>query len=233
MNESIKIPSTLILGGAVLGALTGTTAALVSYVRRETIRRGYPAWEECNCDFKTQQTIFQVWHSRLSQRGETIVTQEWGLYLVHLPRWLRRTLHHAAQTIAVLNLRNRYVERVTLTPQQSYQFAAILHASTTNEDLPEPIYADDTFVTWRREILHYPTYLFDACLSRLYPVNVAPEQVHTLEGLPALWDTASNLPLPTEGTLLNTPEGTRIDRIGWSPTQITYCTARVKTSIPV
>lgn len=213
----------------MLGALAGTTTALILYVRQESTRRGYPTWDECECDFKLQQTIFQVWHSRLSQRGETIVAQEWGLYLLHLPHWLRRLLHHSAQTIAILNPRRRYIERVTLTPQQSYQFAAILHTSTTNEDLPEPLYEDEAFVTWRREILHFPTYLFDACISRLYPVNVAPEQLHTLEGLPALWDTSSNLPLPTAGTLLKTPEGTRVDCIGWSPTQITYCTARVKS----
>ena len=231
LKESNKTRSLVLLGGILLGTVVGTTATVIRYVRHEIHRRGYPAWNECDCDFKTQQTIFQVWHSRLNQRGETIVAQEWGIYLVHPPHWIRRTLHYSAQVLAVLNPYRRYVERVTLTPQQSYQFAAILHASSTNEDLPEPLYEDETYVTWRREVLHFPSYLFDASLSRLYPVNVSAEQARSIEGLPALWDHTSNLPLPTEGTLLHTPEGTRVDYIGWAPTQITYCTARVKSTL--
>src|SRR6266571_2968745 len=43
---------------------------------------------------------------------------------------------------------------------------------------------------------------------------------------PAVWDPQSNLPLPTEGELLDTPIGTRIDYIGWTPSQISYCTVR-------
>ncbi|GCE17736.1 hypothetical protein [Dictyobacter kobayashii] len=50
---------------------------------------------------------------------------------------------------------------------------------------------------WRREVLHFPRYLFDACLRRLYPVNVSSERLTREEGLPALWDPTSNLPLPT------------------------------------
>ncbi|GCE25598.1 hypothetical protein KDA_10820 [Dictyobacter alpinus] len=212
--------------GTALGVVTGTTSLLVSYIRREIARRGYPSWEECRCDFKTQETIFQVWHSHHEQRGETIISQEWGVYLVHLATPLRKLLHHSTQALAILNPLHRYIERVTLSPQQSYQFAGILHASTTNEDLPEPTFQDDSYVVWRREILHVPHHLFDACLRRLYPVNLPPSRISSVEALPALWDHASNLPLPNEGTLLETPVGTRIDCIGWAAAQISYCTAR-------
>ncbi|WP_126549372.1 hypothetical protein [Dictyobacter kobayashii] len=107
--------SLLIISGTVVGAVAGTTSLLVRYVRQEIQRRGYPSWQECHCDFKTQKTIFQVWHSRHEQRGETIIAQEWGTYLVHPPTWIRYLLHHSTQTLAVLNPLGRYIERVTLT----------------------------------------------------------------------------------------------------------------------
>ncbi|WP_149401540.1 hypothetical protein [Dictyobacter arantiisoli] len=216
----------LIWSGASLGTLAGTTAMLVCYVRNEIQRRGYPSWQECRCEFKTQPTIFQVWHSRHEQRGETIIAQEWGTYLVEPPHWLRYLLHISTQIIATFNPLGHYIERVTLSPQQSYQFAAILHASATNEDLPEPIFQEESYVVWRREILHFPNYLFDACLRRLYPVNIPPERFEKVEELPALWDPTNNLPLPNDGPLLDTPVGTRIDCIGWAPAQISYCTVR-------
>ena len=216
----------LIVSGALIGTVAGAASLLGRYVQREIQRRGYPTWRECQCDFKTQDTIFQVWHSRHEQRGETIIAQEWGTYLVHPPTWLRALLHHSTQVLAVLNPFGHYIERVTLSPQQSYQFAAILHASATNEDLPEPTFKDDLYVIWRREVLHFPRYLFDAYLRRLYPVNVSSERLTQEESLPALWDPTSNLPLPNEGPLLETPVGTRIDCIGWAPAQISYCTMR-------
>ncbi|GCE03951.1 hypothetical protein KDAU_12800 [Dictyobacter aurantiacus] len=226
MKVSTNKQQLFIIAGALIGTVAGATSLLVHYVRQEIERRGYPSWHECRCEFKTQETIFQVWHSHHEQRGETIIAQEWGTYLVKPPLWLRSFLHYATQTLAVLNPFGRYIERVTLSPQQSYQFAAILHASTTNEDLPEPTYQDDLYVIWRREVLHFPRYLFDAYLRRLYPVNVPEDRLTQEEGLPALWDPASNLPLPNEGSLLETPVGTRIDCIGWAPAQISYCTAR-------
>jgi hypothetical protein len=215
-----------ILASITLGTVAGATSMLIRHVRHEIQRRGYPAWDECRCDFKTQPTIFQVWHSRHEQRGETIIAQEWGTYLVQPPIWLRRFLHSSTQILATLNPLGYYIERVTLSPQQSYQFAAILHASTTNEDLPEPMFQEETYVVWRREILHFPSYLFDACLRRLYPVNMPLSKVEHIEGLPALWDPTNNLPLPNDGPLLETPVGTRIDCIGWAPAQISYCTVR-------
>ena len=226
MKVSTNKRSLLLVTGTTLSVATGATSLLIRYVRREIQRRGYPGWEECQCDFKNQETIFQVWHSRHEQRGETIVSQEWGTYLVHPPTWLRQLLHHSTQALAVINPLDRYIERVTLSPQQSYQFAGILHASTTNEDLPEPDFQNESYVVWRREILHVPRYLFDACLRRLYPVNLPPARVSDVEALPVLWDPANNLPLPNEGPLLDTPVGTRIDCIGWAPAQIAYCTVR-------
>lgn len=226
MEASKNKRSLTVVTGTTLGMLAGATTLLARYVLQEIERRGYPSWDECQCDFKTQTSVFQVWHSRHEQRGETIIAQEWGIYLVRLPLWLRHFLHHAAQWVATLNPLDRYLERVTLTPQQSYQFAAILHASSTNEDLPEPTYQEDAYIIWRREIVHFPRSLFDACLRRLYPVNLPAERIHGLEGLPVLWDPTTNLPLPNGGPLLSTPIGTRIDYIGWTPAQISYCTAR-------
>lgn len=223
----IKKKRTAFVLSSVVLATTATTAALLRYVRREMQNRGYPSWDECRCDFKSQSTIFQVWNSHHEQRGETIVTHEWGIYLVKPAQWFRHLMHYSAQTLAILNPRNRYVERVTLSPQKAYLFAAMLHASISNEDLSEEFISDQSYIVWRREILHFPRYVFDACISRLYPAQVAPERFAQAEPLPALWDPASSLPLPSEGPLLETPPGTRIDCIGWTPSQIAYCTARV------
>lgn len=227
MKGSAMTRGTLLLTGTIIALTSGTIAGLMSYAQREIQRRGYPGWQECRCDFKTEQIIFQVWHSRHKQRGETIVAQEWGAYLVNPPQWLRQFLHYSTQFITVIKPDGHYVERVTLSPQESYQFASILHASTTNEDLPELPPEERAYITWRREVLHLPRYFFDAYLRRIYPAHIAADQVARAEGLPALWDPFSNLPLPTEGTLLEVPNGTRIDCIGWSPSQISYCTARL------
>jgi hypothetical protein len=226
-NEQTR--STIILSSAVLAS--GALVSLIGYARREIQRRGYPSWNECRCDFKLQQVIFQVWHSHHEQRGETIVAQEWGVYLINPPQWLRQLLHYSTQFITVLKPDGSHFERVTLSPQESYQFASILHASTTNEDLPELPQEEREYITWRREILHFPRYFLDAYLRRLYPVHIAPHQVAQTEGLPALWNPISNLPLPSEGTLLDVPDGTRVDCIGWSPSQISYCTARLDEEI--
>ncbi len=69
---------------------------------------------------------------------------------------------------------------------------------------------------------------FLATIRRLYPTHIPQERMATAQPLPALWDPQSNLPLPTEGELLETPLGTRIDCIGWTPSQISYCTVRTK-----
>jgi hypothetical protein len=228
VEENTRIRTLLLIGGFTIGFTTGTLVTLKHYVQQEIYRRGYPSWEECRCDFKTQPIIFQVWHSRNRQQGETIVSQEWGMYLVQPPRWLRHLLHSSAQTLAIMNPRKHQLERVTLSPQESYQFASLLHARTTNEDLPEPPPEEHSYIAWRRENLHFPRYLFDVNIQRLYPAHIAPERLHHAEDLPVLWDQQSNLPLPTEGgALIKTPIGTHIDYIGWSPTQISYCTARI------
>ncbi len=229
MKGSEKTRNTIILTAALFAS--GALISLLNYALREIERRGYPSWDECQCDFKLQQTIFQVWHSYHEQRGETIVAQEWGMYLVNPPQWLRQLLHHSTQFITVLKPGDNYLERVTLSPQESYQFASILHASTTNEDLPELPQDEREYITWKREVLHFPRYFLDAYLRRLYPMHIASDQVAQAEGLPALWDPVSNLPLPSEGTLLDVPDGTRIDCVGWSPSQISYCTARLTEDI--
>lgn len=231
MKGNEKTRSALMLTGAVVAS--GVLISLINHARHEIERRGYPSWEECRCDFKLQHIIFQVWHSHHEQRGETIVAQEWGLYLVNPPQWLRQLLHHSTQFITAIKPGGNYLERVTLSPQESYQFASILHASTTNEDLPELPQDEREYITWRREVLHFPRYFLDAYLRRLYPVHIAPELVAQAEGLPVLWNPASNLPLPSEGTLLDIPGGTRVDCIGWSPSQISYCTARLAEELDV
>lgn len=206
---------------AFVGSATGILATLGAFARREIRRRGYPSWEHCRCEYKVQPTVYHVLYSRHERRGETIVSQEWGISLPHPPLWLRRLLHHSSQALAALHPFNSYVERVTLSPQEAYQLAALLRGNQEN-DLPLT-----TQVAWKREVLRLPRHLFDHCIRRLYPVEIQPERITRAQPLPALWDLRSNLPLPFEGNLLATPPGTRIDYIGWTPAQISYCTARL------
>lgn len=209
---------------ALAAGAVGAIVALGSYARGEVARRGYPSWDECHCNFKSNKTIFLVWYSRNQPRGETIVLQEWGVPLTNAPLWLRRLLHHGTQTLAIFSPLNRYVERVVLSPQEARQFAHMLYSSN-GEDEDEQ---ENTHIIWRREILHVPHHLFDAYIRRLYPIHVTQERSQQGQSLPILWDPKASLPLPSEGALLETPAGTRIDTIGWSPTQISYCTARVR-----
>lgn len=229
MKEISGARGIFVLGSlAAVSAAAGGVAALARHVQREIERRGYPSWEDCNCELKREKAIFQVLHSHHDQRGETIVLHEWGIYLYKPPLWLRRFLHHAAQVIAALNPKGNYVKRVTLLPQEAPQFAALLRASFSNsEELSQDYEQSSSYVVWRREVLHFPHYLFDACVRRLYPAHVSPERLTQTEPLAALWDPRSNLPLPTEGAVLATPPDTRIDCIGWTPTQVSYCTARL------
>jgi hypothetical protein len=205
----------------VVGATAGALTTLGSYVRREIRRRGYPAWDRCRCDFKSQPTFFQVWHSQHQRRGETIFAEEWGILLSNPPQWLRRLLHHSSQVAAALNPRGNYVERVALSPQEAPR-------APTRTPARAPAPTVRTHVVWKREILYAPRHFFDKCIRRLYPTHISQERIATAQPLPALWDPQSNLPLPTEGELLETPLGTRIDCIGWTPSQISYCTVRTK-----
>ena len=228
MKETAKTRGIIILTGLALGTTTGMMTMLGRYVRHEIDRRGYPSWDACRCDYKIKQYIFQVLYSRNEQRGETIVSQEWGIYLLKPPLWLRRILHHGSQVAAVLNPRGRYVERVTLSPQEARQLAALLHTATSNEEPSEESLLENVHIVWRRELLHIPRYSLDVCIRRLYPAQIPQERRALAQPLPAIWDPHSNLPLPSEGTLLETPIGTRIDYIGWTPVQISYCTARLE-----
>src|SRR6266571_5439498 len=134
MRRTSSVRKRLIVISVALGAITGAATSLGSYVRQEIKRRGYPSWEDCQCDFKNKQTVFQVWHSHHERRGETIVSQEWGSYISHPAPWLRRLMHYSAQVIATLNPRGRYVERVTLSPQKTPRFVTLLHSPGSNEE---------------------------------------------------------------------------------------------------
>lgn len=226
MKETPTTRGTILLGVVALGATASVLTSLGKFVNREIRRRGYPSWEACQCEFKQSDAIFQVWHSRHQRRGETIVAHEWGSYLTHPAPWLRRFLHYSSQVFATLNLGSRYLERVTLSPQEAYQFARLLHSSASDEEL-----ASNAQIVWKREILHYPGYPFGICTRRLYPAHVSEERSAEAQPIPALWDPRRDLPLPTEGTLLDTPIGTRVDYIGWTPSQISYCTARVNPAV--
>jgi hypothetical protein len=224
----------LIAGSVTLGVAAGSLTVLARHVRREIQRRGFPSWEECQCELKTQQTVFQVWHSHHEQRGETTVTHEWGVYLTHPAQWQRRLLHHSAQVLATLNPFRHYVEHIALRPQEARQYTTLLHTGSSTEIQPEERAGDDTpesYVVWRSEVLHFPRYLFDACVRRLYPAHIARERLPQAQALPAIWDSQSNIPLPLDGPLQNTPLGTRVDYIGWTPAQISYCTARLKPEL--
>ncbi|HET7638109.1 MAG TPA: hypothetical protein VFK47_05145 [Ktedonobacteraceae bacterium] len=210
----------------VVGATAGALTTLGSYARSEIRRRGYPLWSNCKCDFKASPTIFQVWGSQHEQRGETIYTEEWGLNLSNPPQWLRRFLHDSAQVLAALNPIGNYVERVTLSPQEARQLAFLLHATSAEEDQEEEESSPFTHIVWRSEVLYTPHHLFDKCIRRIYPAHLPQERIANAQPLPTLWDPQTNLPLPTEGRLLETPTGTRIDCIGWASSQISYCTAR-------
>lgn len=231
MSEPHGTPATknsLFFTTIAVAATAGTLLSLNGYIRREKVRRGYPSWVECQCDYKTQTVIFQVWYSRHEQRGETIVSHEWGSYLVNPPLWLRQFLHNSSQVIAILNPWRHYVERTVLNPQEAQQFASILRGNTARqEETTETEEQERDHVSWRREVLHFPRYLFDVFMRRIYPVHIARERIAQAKPLQALWDPHINRPTTTEGSLLETPLGTRIDYIGWSPSQISYCTARL------
>lgn len=230
MKEMDSLRSTFVVTSLAVGGIAAL-AALGGYVRREIQRRGYPSWEACRCDFKYKQNIYQVWFSRHERRGETVVAEERGIYLVNPALWLRRLLHSGSQVIAILNPRSRYLERVLLSPQEARQFAVLLRTGN-GEDLDAAPEQETGQIVWRREILHVPRYLFDTYIRRLYPTPVSQEQIERNPydpSLPALWDPHTDLPLPTEGALLHTPNGTRVDYIGWTPSQISYCTARLKS----
>jgi hypothetical protein len=217
--------------GLSLGVSAGLLAGLGGYVQREIQRRGYPTWHECPCEYKNQQVIFQVWYGRHEQQGETIVSQEWGTYLINPPPLLRRVLHHCSQVLAVLNPRGRYIERITLTPQQAQHFASLLRSlyaeNAEQEESKESVSTRTDHVIWRREVLHSPRSIFDLSMRRLYPVHLSAERATQAQALPALWDPHRNLPLTSEGSLLNLNIGTRVDCIGWTASQISYCTARL------
>ncbi|MBO0778780.1 MAG: hypothetical protein J2P37_08120, partial [Ktedonobacteraceae bacterium] len=143
------------------------------------------------------------------------------------PLWLRRLLHHGSQILAALTPIGHHVERVMLTPQEARQFALMLYSSSAGEEEAEEYAEENSHIIWRHEVLHVPRHPFDAYTRRLYPIHVSHERSQQSEPLPTLWDPQNNLPLPSEGALLETPPGTRIDSIGWSPSQISYCTARL------
>lgn len=231
-KTTLRRTSTLLISAAAALGAAGVLAKVNRYVRTEMQRRGYPSWDACRCNFKSQNVIFLVCHSRHQQRGETVVSQEWGFPVINPPSWLRRILHYSAQVSAILNPANRYVERALITPQEAQQFAHIVQSASTNEEINEASTQQEAFVIWRREVLHVPTRALDDYTRRLYPVHVAPRDSETLPSLPVLWDPSSQLPLPSEGVLLETPTGTRIDYIGWTPSQISYCTTRQATVAP-
>jgi hypothetical protein len=190
-------------------------------------QRRYPTWDECHCNFKAQKLIFLVYHSRHEQRGETVVSHEWGIPLSDPPAWLRRILHYSAQASAILNPTRRYVERLMITPQKAQQFALTPQTTSVGEESTQAQTRKDAFIIWRREVLHVPRHALDAYTRRLFPVEVLSRQSEQLPSLPVLWDPASKLPLPLEGGLLDAPTGTRFDCIGWTPAQVSYCTVRL------
>lgn len=246
MRDRSRTRNLVMLTSVVFGTVS-MLSILNRYVRQEMQKRGYPSWDICHCSFKNQRTVFLVCHSRHEQRGETIVSQEWGIPLNDPPEWLRHFLHVGAQVGAILNPYGRYVERVTITPHEAQHFAVLLHSALTNEaseanetneaneakevnetkeEVAQAGSPDTSYLIWRREVLHVPRYAFDPYTCRLYPVQVSQERSTQVQPLPALWDVTSKLPLPGGEPLLETPTGTRIDYIGWTPSQISYCTVR-------
>jgi len=224
-NDVARRVLTLTWTSFAIGATAGAITTLSRHVRREIRHRRYPTWEDCHCAFKSQDNIFQVLFSRHEQRGETVFAEEWGLTLSHPPQWLRRLLHHGSQVCATLNPNGNYVERVSLNPQEASKLASLLFAAASNEDAARET---GPHIVWRREVLYSPRHFFDKSMRHLYPAHIPEERVASAEPLAALWDPRSNLPLPNEGELLEIPDGTRIDCIGWTPTQISYCTARIQ-----
>lgn len=213
-----------VLTGVAFSAASAFTI-LNQYVSREMKKRGYPTWQQCRCDFKVQRTIFLIYRSHHRQQGETFISQEWSIPLYDPPAWLRCALHHCAQIIAILNPTRRYVERVLLAPQKAQQITLEPRPITSDEEGTVIEQQAGAYIIWRREVLHVPHHFFDVYTRRLYPAYISYEQ--QAQALPVLWDTTGNMPLPLEGTLLDAPTGTRFDYIGWTPSQIAYCTARI------
>ncbi|HEY7418294.1 MAG TPA: hypothetical protein VH593_24145 [Ktedonobacteraceae bacterium] len=224
LRDRLAARKLITLTGVALSA-AGAFTILNQYVSHEMKNRGYPAWKQCRCDFKAQHTVLLIYRSRHKQQGETFISQEWSIPLYNLPVWLRRTLHHCAQVIAIFNPTRRYVERALLVPQEAQQFALKPRPITDDEEGTVMEQQTGAYIIWRREVLHVPHHFFDVYIRRLYPAYISDEQ--QAQALPVLWDVASDMPLPLEGTLLDTPLGTKFDYIGWTPSQTSYCTARI------
>jgi hypothetical protein len=181
---------------------------LALLVRREIAHRGYPSWDTCRCRFKLDESFFQVWHSWSEQQGDTLVEHEFGLNITRPPQWLRRSLHYGAQICAILNPWQRYVERVDIS------------RSVTGHTLDE--------LAWHKEITHWPRRTIGIVTTEMRPrplTAAAPATSSTV--LRALRDPRSQQYVLKNCCSLQAPAGTRVDFIGWAPTQIAYCTARL------
>lgn len=193
---------------ALLSAMVALGGALALYVRRQIVVRGYPSWDDCRCRFKLDEGFFQVWHSWSEQRGDTLVEHELGINITHPPRWLRQALHYGAQLCSVLNPLQRYVERV---------------------DLPG---GSATEPAWRKAVVEWPQGAVGVVTTELRPIANEVLRPFSAEGEPDPIVRAFRDPRRQQYVLKNccslqTPTGTRVDFIGWTPAQISYCTARL------
>ena len=125
MKELDSLRSTFVVTGLTVGGIAAL-AALSGYVRREIQRRGYPSWDACRCDFKYKQNIYQVWFSRHERRGETVVAEERGIYLINPALWLRRLLHTGRVHDCEL-----YGSQIVAVPSRSRRVSAS-HAESTS-----------------------------------------------------------------------------------------------------
>jgi hypothetical protein len=193
-----------------LGTSVVLAGALALYTRRQMVRRGYPSWDACRCRFKLDEGFFQVWHSWSEQRGETLVEHEFGINITHPPQWLRRALHYSAQLCAICNPLQRYVERVDLPG------VAAPHAPA------EP--------AWQKEITGWPRGAIGTVTAEMRPIagaSAAASPSPSGATVRAFLDPRSRQYVLKNCCSLQAPAGTRVDFIGWTPAQISYCTARL------
>ena len=184
---------------------TACAACLAFMLQRGARRRGYPAWSECRCVFRTEPIFHIVLWGVHAPEADTLLV----LSVVRPPALLRRALHHGAQCCAVLHDAVRgghapYVVRVDIQGATRTHVWLSLFGGGQVPDAMRP--------GIRR--------------LRLEQGGTAgPGQTEAI--LRVFREPRSGRILLKNCCASRSPAGTRVDCIGPVPSQISYCTARL------